>query len=47
MENHTLNHEFPEFEAKIVELKANDEKFRKLYVNYEEVNQFPFRWIEV
>jgi len=38
MENHTLNHEFPEFEAKIVELKANDEKFRKLYVNYEEVN---------
>ncbi len=38
MENHTLNHEFPEFEAKIVELKANDEKFRKMYVNYEEVN---------
>lgn len=38
MENHTLNQEFPEFEAKIVELKANDEKFRKLYVNYEEVN---------
>ncbi len=38
MENHTLNHEFPEFEAKIVELKANDEKFRNMYVNYEEVN---------
>lgn len=38
MENHTLNHEFPEFEAKIVELKAKDEKFRNMYVNYEEVN---------
>ena len=38
MENHTLTHEFPEFVTKIGELKLNDEAFRKLYVNYEEVN---------
>ncbi len=38
MENHTLTHEFPEMEAKIADLKLNDEQFRKMYVNYEEVN---------
>ncbi|WP_234111386.1 MULTISPECIES: YdcH family protein [Chryseobacterium] len=38
MENHTLTHEFPKYEAKIRNLKTEDEKFRNLYVNYEEVN---------
>ena len=38
MENHTLTHEFPEYVQKIAELKASDEKFLKMYVNYEEVN---------
>ncbi|KMQ72565.1 YdcH family protein [Chryseobacterium koreense] len=38
MENHTLTHEFPEYEVKIRNLKAADESFKKLYVNYEEVN---------
>ncbi len=38
MENHTLTHEFPEFEAKIAELKTNNQAFLKMYVNYEEVN---------
>lgn len=38
MENHNLTHEFPEFETKINELKQADEHFRKMYVNYEEVN---------
>ncbi len=38
MENHTLVHEFPEFESKISEMKQRDSVFRSLYVNYEEVN---------
>ena len=38
MENHTLTHEFPELAEKISTLKLNDETFKKLYVNYEEVN---------
>jgi len=38
MENHNLTHEFPELEAKINDLKMNDESFKKMYVNYEEVN---------
>ncbi len=38
MENHNLTHEFPELEPKINTLKANDDVFRKMYVNYEEVN---------
>jgi uncharacterized protein YdcH (DUF465 family) len=38
MENHQLTHEFPELEAKIKNLKTNDEAFKKMYVNYEEVN---------
>lgn len=38
MENHTLTHEFPEFADHIAILKADDEQFRKMYVNYEEVN---------
>ncbi|WOC50698.1 hypothetical protein BPO_0051 [Bergeyella porcorum] len=38
MENHILINEFPEFVEKIAHLKANDEKFLNLYVNYEEVN---------
>ena len=38
MENHKLTHEFPELETKINTLKANDDVFRKMYVNYEEVN---------
>lgn len=38
MENHNLTHEFPELEEKIKEFKLNDDGFKKLYVNYEEVN---------
>ena len=38
MENHNLTHEIPEYEDKINVLKLNDEIFRKMYVNYEEVN---------
>ena len=38
MENHNLTREFPEYTDKINVLKLNDEIFRKMYVNYEEVN---------
>ena len=38
MENHNLTHEFTELEEKINQLKLDDENFRKMYVNYEEVN---------
>ncbi|MBP0611550.1 DUF465 domain-containing protein [Chryseobacterium sp. cx-311] len=38
MENHILTNEFPEYVQKIAELKTNDGSFRKMYVNYEEVN---------
>lgn len=38
MENHNLTNEFPEYESKIKALKLNDEGFKKMYVNYEEVN---------
>ena len=38
MENHNLTHEFPEYTDKFNVLKLNDEIFRKMYVNYEEVN---------
>ena len=37
MENHNLTHEFPELEEKINDFKLN-EVFKKMYVNYEEVN---------
>ena len=38
MENHILLHEFPEYTQKIADLKVADELFKKMYVNYEEVN---------
>jgi hypothetical protein len=38
MENHNLTHEFPELIEKINDFKLNDEVFKKMYVNYEEVN---------
>ncbi|MEC5156510.1 YdcH family protein [Chryseobacterium sp. MP_3.2] len=38
MENHNLTNEFPELATKINDLKLNDEAFKKMYVNYEEVN---------
>ena len=38
MENHNLTHEFPKLEVKIKELKLKDDVFKKMYVNYEEVN---------
>jgi len=38
MENHKLTNEFPELEEKINDFKLNDETFKKMYVNYEEVN---------
>lgn len=38
MENHNLTHEFPELETKINTLKLSDDVFKKMYVNYAEVN---------
>lgn len=38
MEHHNLTHEFPQYEEKINALKLSDETFKKMYVNYEEVN---------
>ncbi len=38
MEKHTLTNEFPDYTVKIMSMKAEDEMFRKMYVNYEEVN---------
>ena len=38
MENHSLSQEFPEAQEKIAEFKLKDDNFRKMYVNYEEVN---------
>jgi uncharacterized protein YdcH (DUF465 family) len=38
MENHNLTHEVPELENKIIDFKVNDNVFKKMYVNYEEVN---------
>ncbi len=38
MENHNLTNEFPEMEEKINQYKLNDDAFKKMYVNYEEVN---------
>ena len=38
MKNHTLSQEFPEYVDKIVKLKFEDGLFKKMYVNYEEVN---------
>lgn len=38
MENHNLTNEFPEYESKIKALKLNDDGFKKMFVNYEEVN---------
>ncbi|WP_226064721.1 YdcH family protein [Kaistella polysaccharea] len=38
MENHSLTLEFPELQSKITEYKLKDDVFRKMYVNYEEVN---------
>ncbi|MFN8276728.1 MAG: DUF465 domain-containing protein [Chitinophagales bacterium] len=38
MEKHDLHHEFPQFEAKIHDMKVNDAHFRKLFDEYHEVN---------
>ncbi|WP_439506492.1 YdcH family protein [Sediminibacterium sp.] len=38
MEKHDLHHEFPEFDAKISELKVADAHFKKLSDEYDEVN---------
>ena len=38
MENHNLTNEFPEQEEKINTFKLNDDVFKKMYVNYEEIN---------
>ncbi|MEO0064768.1 MAG: hypothetical protein RI983_94 [Bacteroidota bacterium] len=38
MEKHDLHHEFPEFDAKISELKVADAHFKKLSDKYDEVN---------
>lgn len=38
MEKHDLHHEFPEFDAKISELKVSNNHFRKLLDKYEALN---------
>lgn len=38
MEKHDLHHEFPEFDAKISELKVSNNHFRKLLDEYETLN---------
>ncbi len=38
MEKHDLHHEFPEFDAKISELKVANAHFKKLSDEYDEVN---------
>ena len=38
MENHNLTNEFPELAEKINTFKLNDDVFKKMYVNYEEIN---------
>lgn len=44
MENHTLVHDFPEYSEKITLLKQNNEEFKKLFVNYEEINALIFHF---
>jgi uncharacterized protein len=39
MENHSLHHEFPEFDAKISEYKVADRHFKNLFDDYEKVNK--------
>ena len=46
MENHNLTHEFPEYEDRINVLKLNDSDFKKMYVNYEEVNALIQHYVE-
>ena len=38
MEKHDLHHEFPEFDAKISELKVANTHFKELSDEYDEVN---------
>jgi len=38
MEKHDLHHEFPQFEDKIHNMKMNDNHFRKLFDEYEDLN---------
>ena len=38
MEKHDLHHEFPHFEDKIHTMKMNDNHFRKLFDEYEDLN---------
>lgn len=43
MEKHDLRHEFPELEQKIHELKTSNNHFKKLFVEYDEVNHATHR----
>lgn len=38
MEKHDLHHEFPQFEDKIHDMKMNDNHFRRLFDEYEDLN---------
>lgn len=38
MEKHDLHHEFPQFEEKIHDLKMNNNHFKKLFNDYEDLN---------
>ncbi|MBS1548879.1 MAG: DUF465 domain-containing protein [Bacteroidetes bacterium] len=44
MENHTLAHDFPEYVEKINALRQTDEAFKKLFVNYEEINALIYHY---
>ena len=47
MENHNLTNEFPELAEKINTFKLNDDVFKKMYVNYEEINALIQHYEEV
>ncbi len=39
MEKHDLRHEFPEYVDKIHDLKTNDNHFKRLFDEYDEINK--------
>ena len=43
MEKHNLHQEFPEFDQKITEYKVNNQHFRKLFDEYQEVTNEVYR----
>jgi uncharacterized protein YdcH (DUF465 family) len=43
MDKHNLHQEFPEFDQKITEYKVNNQHFRKLFDEYQEVTNEVYR----